>query len=162
MPSGFHKNPESQTNEEWLEDYISSSGDIDNQPQVPSWRNRNNDDSNHLFRYVYHRTTSTGSAVLEFESLDRGFRGVRFFNVSLIGKRGKRYPAKLGGQCNPPEHGAFRRFWLQAVGKPPYRWSTVHKQMRSSFRGIVFLGKIKHERDSKGRPYIKIIEIWPK
>lgn len=162
MPSAYHKSPENQTHEEWLEDYSRSSGDIDKQPNIPSWRDRGNDDTTHEFRYIDHRTIRTGGLAMDFEILDHKLKATLFFNVNLISKYGTRYPSGDHGQFNPPANGKFRQFWIQAVGKPPYRWSRVHKSMRSSLRGLVFVGKIKPEIDSKGRPYNKIIEIWPK
>ena len=161
MCSAYRKKPEDQTNEEWLADYDRSSGNTSAYPQVTSWRDRSNSDTNHLFRYVDHRTTRGKSVAMDFETLDHKMKGTCFFNVELSSKYGKNYPAGKRGQFNPKTNSKFRKFWMQAVGRPPYRWSRVHKQMRSSFKGLVFVGKIKPEVDSKGQPYNKIIEIWP-
>jgi hypothetical protein len=162
MCSAYRKNPEDQTHEEWLADYNHVSGNTPAYEQSQPWRDRNTDNSIHLFHYVGHRTTRTGSVAMDFETLDHKMKGTCFFNVELISKYGKNYPAGKRGQFNPKPNSKFRKFWMQAVGKPPYRWSRVHKQMRSSLRGLVFVGKIKPEVDSKGSPYFKIIDIWPK
>jgi len=148
-----------QTNDEWWADYDRASG-VEHEA-LPSWRNKDIDGSRHLFRYLDHRTTPGGSVVMEFETLNHTFRAVRFFNVSLISTRGKKYPAGHRGQFNPPKQGKFRKFWLQAVGQPPSRWCRVHKQMRSMLGSLVFVGAILHQQDSKGQHYVKLTEIKP-
>jgi hypothetical protein len=114
-----------------------------------------------LFRYIDHRTTRKGSVVLTFESLDGRIRASAFFNVSLKSNRGTIYPSGKRGQFIPPEAGKFRDLWKAAVGKEPFRWSRVHKSMRSNFRDIVFTGEITEEEDSKGQRYFKLRNVKP-
>ena len=96
---------------------------------------------------------------MEFESLDGSIRAVRFFNINNRSPRGNNYPAKQGGQFIPPEHGKFRRFWLNAVGEAPKRWCRVHKSMRSKLSGLIFICEYKEAFDGKGNAYWKIIKI---
>ena len=159
MCAAFHKNPENQSHEEWLADYDHAIGNEPTYPQAPSWRNRSISDTTHLFRYVDHRTIRTGGVAIDFETLDHKLHATLFFNVNLISKYGNRYPSGVRGQFNPPVNGKFRRFWMQAVGKAPNRWSRVHKTMRSTLRDIVFVGKIEPKMDSKRQSYNKLIEI---
>ena len=149
------KRPEQQTNEEWLRDYDagSSVASSSEEPSLLGIRRR--------LRYVGHRTTCMGAVALEFEILDDvgTASAVRFFNVSLRGPRGKNYPAGSGGQFFPNEKGKFRRFWMEAVGSPPLRWSTVHKSLRNKLHRLRFVGRVTTERDGKGNSYYKIHEI---
>ena len=180
MCSAYRKKPEDQTNEEWIADYDRWVAEHLGCGTVPSWEFSTEDDKGgaykdisdrqiktesnpeQLFRYLDHRTTRSGGLAMDFETLDHKLKATSFFNVHLISKFGNRYPSGERGQFNPPEKGKFRRFWMQVVGKAPRSWSRVHKSMRSSLKGIVFVGKIRSETDSKGHPYFKIIEIWPK
>lgn len=143
------KRVQNQTNEEWLNEYngVSNSATQDVLPP-----------KNNLFRYIDHRTTSSSSVVLEFEGIDRPEKAVKFFNVSLSGRKSN-YPAKNRGQFNPSERGNFRKFWMQAVGEPPSRWSRVHKSMRSHLRKLVFVGETKVVPDGKGKLYTKLTSI---
>lgn len=152
--------PANQTNEEWLDEYETRPRNTVLPPQAIQHVVLSNDDAYHKFRYVGHRTTRLGSVVLEFETLDYKQKAVRFFNVSLAGKNGKKYPAEDRGQFNPPGRGSFRCFWMQVIGKPPCRWSRTHKTMRSSFKGLVFVGKVERAIDNSGQAYLKIVEIW--
>ena len=179
MCSAYRKNPEDQTNEEWIADYDQWVAEHPGCGTVPSWefstqdkkrgadkefsdlRNKTGSNPEHLFRYLDHRTTRTGGLAMDFETLDHKLNATKFFNVHLTSKYNKRYPSGNRGQFNPPEGGKFRKFWMQAVCRPPYRWSRVHKEMRSALGGLVFVGKIEHATDSKGCSYIKIIDIWP-
>lgn len=138
--------PRLQTNEEWLARFA---GETVDRPTGPSKT---------YFRYLDHRTTRTSSVVLSFESLDGSVEAVKFFNVFLRGTS-KKYPAGKRGQFNPPEGGAFRKFWSQSVGKPPSRWSRVHKSMRSHLRPLLFVGCYEKAVDSKGDPYFKLTQI---
>jgi len=145
---------DTSAHEEWLADYGRAAGNtiakVQPTKQTPLET---------AFRYVCHRTTSRGSVVLEFQALESNLTAVLFFNVGLHGKRGKAYPAKAGGQFDPPKRGSFRKFWLDAVGKQPYRWSRVHKSMRSALGDLVFKGQYKRATAGNGEPYFKITSI---
>lgn len=146
-----------QSNEEWFAERFGDKRVI----KLPVKKSDNIliNGSEHIFHYVDHNTTSTnGGLVLEFESLDKSFKAVRFYNVKLE-SRGNKYPSGKRGQFIPLERSLFRVLWMEAVGKPPYRWSRSHKHMRSQFKSVVFIGKIKHEMDKKGNPYIKITDL---
>lgn len=151
------KLPENQSDDEWWADFdgASKASDATSLPEQSNQR----DTKRSLFRYLSHRTTRTGSVVLEFESVDGSIRAVKFFNVKLTSSRGNSYPAKSQGQFNPPEHGKFRQFYLDVVGKAPSRWCRAHKSMRSQFSGLVFSCEYMQAEDAKGQPYFKIVEI---
>lgn len=143
-----------QTNEEWLADYDGkpiSQKEPQGAATVPP--------STERFRYVDHRTTTMGSVVLEFESVDHKFIAVCFFNVGLKSVRGKNYPAGKRGQFNPPTNGKFRRFWMSVVGEPPTRWSRTHLVMRARFKLFKFTGEITKGTNRKGQPFTKLSNV---
>ena len=160
-----HSPPVKQSTDEWLDDYENASGitpKAHEPTEIPSWRNKDNDNSVLYFRYVGHRTTTTCSLAMDFETLDHELSAVKFFNIKQISSRGKKYPASNRGQFLPPPRGKFRKFWMKTTGKEPARWCRVHKTMRATLKGLVFAGRITHEIDSKGRKYIKLEDIWLK
>jgi hypothetical protein len=113
------------------------------------------------FRYIDHHTTSTGSVVLVFETLDGQTIASSFFNVRLKNNRDKSYPSGKCGQFIPPRMGKFVRLWMLVVGRAPTRWSRVHKSMRSNFRDIIFTGNLTEETDSQGQRYYKLRDVEP-
>ncbi|TDY02422.1 hypothetical protein [Thiohalophilus thiocyanatoxydans] len=162
MLTAAKKRPEDQTTDEWLAEYggtSHASADGMRPPKHPPGANSSANETTHLFRFIGHRTTRTGSVVLEFETLDGQLQAVKFFNVSIKSRRGNTYPAGIHGQFDPPERGKFRRFWMEAVGQPPGRWCRVHKSLRSKLGKLVFTGEIKHCIDRKGIGYNKITNL---
>ena len=149
---------QNQTHEEWWAD--NDGIELAKIPSVPVSNNLKLNDSEHLFHYVDHKTTSKiGGLVLTFESLDKSFEAVLFFNVKLKSNRGTNYPARKRGEFFPPERGKFRKFWMDSTGIKPERWCRVHKSMRSKLQSLVFIGITKQEIDKKGNSYMKITDI---
>ena len=83
-----------------------------------------------------------------------------FFNVEIKKQReeGKHRTGK-GGQFFPVEKSKFRAFWMNAVGKKPYRWSRVHKEMRARLKNLLFTGDLKQAWRKNGEPYMELINI---
>ncbi len=143
--------PKTQTSKEWLVDFESAI-------KEPTKYTSNNNVINQ-FRYIDHRTTKTGSLVLEFESINQDKKAVYFFNVKIKSSHGNNYPSGYRGQFNPPPRGKFRKFWLDTVGKEPVRWCRIHKSLRSKLCQLTFTGETKTCIDSNGREYLKLIHL---
>jgi len=111
-----------------------------------------------LFAYVDHNTTCLQAVALRFMSLDGKTVVVKFFNVVLKGVK-KNYPAEHQGQFNSKKLSGFRKFWMLSVGKEPYRWSTVHKSIRSNLKGLIFKCSYEVAKDKKGQLYNRVTEI---
>jgi len=144
-----------QTNEEWLAEY-------DGKPikqKEPHGETATAPPKTERFRYVDHRTTTMGSVVLEFESVDHKFVAVSFFNVGLKSTRGNNYSSGKRGQFNPPAGGKFRKFWMNTTGKAPTRWSRTHLVMRARFKLLKFTGETVKGTDRKGQPFTKLINV---
>lgn len=147
--------PRKQTHEEWLSDY---EGEMTSAPINYARLPNESNDPNKIFHYIEHKTTCKNSVILIFESLDRQTIVIKYFNVSLQGKKNK-YPAKIGGQFNPPKLGNFRKFWMSCTGKVPSRWCRVHKSLRSAFNGLQFTGNYEIAYDKERRPYNRFSEV---
>ena len=149
-------NPSEQTNDEWLKDYNTVSPTQSKMQSISQPNERRLQDK--LFRYLDHRTTRQGNLVLVFESLDGKTKVVKFFNVKIQGRK-INYPSGHRGQFNPPEHGDFRKFWMNCVGIPPSRWCRVHKSLRSKLKCLIFTGEYNTANDKDGHPYNKFTEV---
>ena len=95
-----------------------------------------------------------------FEDINTGEVADLFINVDITIQRGElrgmdRDTGK-GGQFLPPEGGKFRKFWMSVVGKEPYRWSRVHKELKSKLKRFIFTGDVEEHTDKKGNKYLKI------
>jgi len=152
----------SQTAEEWLEEYstgkpVYPAAAKSNLPVTLPYKESN------IYTYYSHRTTKRGGLVLVFINKETGEEAVMWFNVDIYGKRGKRrgkqYRTGEGGQFIPKRRSKFRKFWLEVVGKEPYRWSLVHRELRPRLKGLVFKCVTKTSYDSHGKHYTEIKNI---
>ena len=109
-----------------------------------------------LFIFDSFRTTKHGRLVISFASLNNGIIVDVFFNVDITKQRGNgKHRTGSNGQFYPARK--FKEFWMDAVKKPPIRWSTVHKEMRSKLKGLVFEGETRDCFRESGDPYIQLI-----
>lgn len=152
-----------QTEDEWLAELDSG------KPVMPaSQRNvtRISTEST-LRKFVFdsHRTTRKGSLVVSFIDLDTGQEFVSFFNADIKRQRGPQkgesYRSGVGGQFLTRPRSKFRKLWLSATGKPPIRWASVYKSMRSQLGGIVFTGEPSVGYDSDEKPFNKLLDPEP-
>lgn len=143
--------PKTQTNREWLAEFDCVIGE----PAKYAPKNTVIDQ----FRYIDHRTTKTGSLVLEFEFINQGKKAVCFFNVKIRSSRGNNYSSGSRGQFIPPLRGKFRKFWMDTVGEEPIRWCRVHKSLRSKLSQLTFTGETETCIDSNGQEYLKLIYL---
>jgi len=111
-----------------------------------------------LFIFDSFRTTKLERLVISFTSLNSGGTVDSFFNVDIRKQRrsGKHRTGK-NGQFYPAPGSKFRRLWMDAVKKLPIRWSTVHKEMRSKLKGLVFEGETRVCVLESGELYIELI-----
>jgi len=98
--------------------------------------------------------------VIAFVDINTGEEGDAFFNVDIKKQRGEgEYKTGEGGQFFPVEGSKFRKFWMSAVKKKPYRWSRVHKEIKPRLKDLLFTGDLKQAWRSNGEPYMKLINI---
>jgi hypothetical protein len=110
------------------------------------------------YQYIGHRTTKQGRLVLEFVHEQTGQIACRFFNVDTKSSRnGQMYRAGEGGQFTTRKGHRFRRFWLYAIGNPPFRWSRVHLELHK-LKAVPFTG-IAEQRHTANRSYWNLTEL---
>lgn len=152
----YKKKPQDQTFQEWQDD-LSGNNKVTTIYPKNQMPNRIIG-RKHRFKYLSHRTTKRPCLVLEFESLDESFLAVKFFNITLEGRKGIIYSTGANGQFNSHKRSKFRRFYKRVTGEEPARWSRVHKSLKSKFRDRIFTAEVEECRDSKDNVYYKIIE----
>ena len=150
-----------QTVEEWLEEYNAG------KPVYPATALK---DSSHvtpkahsqIYIFDSHRTTRDSRLVLSFVDEKTDSKAIMWINVDINRKRGeqkgKQYATGEGGQFSPLKRGdsKFRKFWMEVVGKEPYRWSLVHRELKSKLKGLRFNCETKISYDKQGKPYTEI------
>lgn len=151
-----------QTTDEWLKEYDTGVPVFPGSLATPKVTLEN---SASIYRYIGHRTAdvqgrASGTLILEFENIATGLLAVTFFNVDVCYQRGDRQGKvrRIGnkGQFLPAPGSKFRKFWMEAVGEEPIRWSTVHKEFRARLSDLLFTGDVEPKRDAKGQPYYEI------
>ena len=169
---------QNQSHEEWWADYDSYSDDtyphirreqnkvtkgrlLDESPKATGGQpHQSTSSKKELFIFDSFRTTKLGRLVITCTSVNSGIMGDAFFNVDITKQRGSgKHRTGKNGQFYPAPDSNFRRFWMDAVKKPPIRWSTVHKEMRSKLKGLVFEGETRDCYRSSGEPYIQLINL---
>jgi len=106
------------------------------------------------------RTTYLSRLVLALVNINTGEEADTFFNVDINIQRGQgKHETGEGGQFFPPKKSKFRKFWMSAVKQKPYRWSRVHKEIKSRLKDLLFTGDLKQAWRSNGEPYMKLINI---
>ena len=126
--------------------------------KLPS-RSQEREVKKELFIFNSFRTTKLGRLVISFISLSSGVMVDTFFNVSIKKLRGSgEHRTGKNGQFFPAPGSDFRKLWMDAVKEPPIRWSTVHKEMRSKLKGLVFEGETRDCFRESGEPYIQLIK----
>jgi len=151
-----------QTIEEWREEYRTGKpvypAAANNSPLVTIAEKETN-----LYIYSSHRTTRLGRLALCFMNIETGEEAVMWFNVDTYGKRGKRkgkqYRIGEGGQFIPKPRSKFRNFWLEVVGKEPFRWANSHRELKPRLKGLNFMCDTKTSYDSDGKAYMAIKNI---
>ncbi len=166
-PGNRKKDPRLQTQEEWIRDYE------DHEPYPPTelqpTQTPNTGSSviqlntkkvnNPILIFKDFRTTRKKSVAIDFQMVGSQNTVTAFFGVTLENNRGQLYRVGARGQFVPPEHGKFRSFWMDSVGKEPPRWCRVHKSIRNNFKGKKFTGNIFECTDGKGNPYYKVKDL---
>ena len=149
-----YKNIRSQSNEEWLRDYKGVKGSS----VIINFQ----DKSVHSGKYIFHsfRTTCKSRLVISFINITSGETVDSFFNVDIKKQRGIG-SHRTGQNCQfyPAQGSKFRKFWMLAVKKEPYRWSRVHKEMNSKLKRVQFSGDVKKKFRASGESYIQLNNI---
>jgi len=159
-----HERGRLQTTEEWLEEYKTG------KPVYPAAAKSNlpvtlPDKESNIYTYDSHRTTKRGRLVLSFINNETGEEAIIWFNVDTYGKRGcksgKQYRTGAGGQFISPKsrRSKFKSFWLNVVGKEPYRWSNTYKELSPRLKGLNFKCETKTSYDRDGKAYTEIKDI---
>lgn len=116
-----------------------------------------------ILRFDHHRTTKDGKLVLSFVNIQIPQEIVCFFNVDVRRQRGsnkgKSYRTGENGQFLAPKRGKFREFWMKVVGKPPCRWASVHKQLKTKLKNRLFTGRTEVRYRCDGSPFNMVSEV---
>lgn len=139
-----------QSNDEWLQEYT---GDNTTRLVVAK------PEPKRLFVFDSFRTTSLSRVVFSFICLETGVLVDAFFNVDVNRQRGNgTYPIGENGQFFSKRKSKFRNFWMETIKAEPRRWSTVHKEIRTKFSGLIFEGSVKVGFRKDGSPYNQLVD----
>ncbi len=153
---------ENQSTDEWYQEYDAYF--IGGPSCIKSRSKPNPHDSGivnkHLYVFESFRTTREGRLVISLVNIDNGGVVDAFFNVDINRQRGNgKYDIGANGQFFPKPKSKFRMLWMESVKKVPRRWATVHKEMRTKLKGLIFEGELKVGYRSNGEPFNQLFNI---